>query len=277
MVVFCLDILCILLYGTASACAAVGVLRDWHRSAWWGRGLFFGAAALHSAIVGIESTAAGGTLLSGPNIAMLASWVLAAVTVVGLIITKRGLAIAAVTAPVIALLMVASQWLRILDPVSASNRAFYEWPLLVPHIVLVFMACACFAVSAAASVMLLYQRRLMRRHSAQVLVTATPALDTLAKMARWAALVGLLLFTGAMLIGFTHMVAQFAAMAHARCAGNLAYLAPRVALSLAVSVIWALYAGLSFLAPGVAGTRTRALLSLGGFAAMLVLIAVSAG
>ena len=96
-------------------------------------------------------------------------------------------------------------------------------------------------------------------------------------MARWAALVGLLLFTGAMLIGFTHMVAQFAAMTHAHCAGNLAYLAPRVALSLAVAALWAVYAALSFLVPWVAGARARALLCLGGFAAMLALIAVSAG
>ena len=123
MVVFYLEILCVLLYGTASACAAVGVLRDRPRGAWWGRGLFFGAAALHSAIVGIQSAATAGTLLSGPNIVMLASWVLAAVTAAGLIVTKRGLGLAAITAPVIALLMVTSQWMHILDPAGADNRA----------------------------------------------------------------------------------------------------------------------------------------------------------
>lgn len=277
MFLFYLEIVCVLTYGASSALAAHGILRERQGSARAAKVLFFAAVALHSAAIGIESTTTSGTLLSGPNIIMLAAWVLAVVTAVGLAVTRRGLGFALAVGPVAALLIVASQWLKILDPVSADNMAFYQWPLLVPHIVLVFAACACFAVSAAASGLLLYQRRLMTRRSAKLFSLETPALDTLATIARTAALAGLVVFVGAMLIGFTHMVALSAAMTHFHCQGSVGYLWPRIVLSLLVSAVWSLYAVFSFLAPCAVGTRTRALLSIGGFAAMLVLIAVSAG
>ena len=232
MFLFYLEIVCVLAYGAASALAAHGILREREGSARAARALFFAAVALHSAVIGIESTTTSGTLLSGPNIIMLAAWVLAVVTAVGLVVTRRGLGFALIVGPVAALLIVASQWLKILDPVSADNMALYQWPLLVPHIVLVFAACACFAVSAAASGLLLYQRRLMARRSAKLFSLDTPALDTLATIARAAALAGLVVFVGAMLIGFTHMVALSAAMTHFHCQGSVGYLWPRIVLSL---------------------------------------------
>ena len=73
------------------------------------------------------------------------------------------------------------------------------------------------------------------------------------------------------------VVALSAAMTHFHCQGSVGYLWPRIVLSLLVSAVWSLYAAFSFLAPCAVGTRTRALLSIGGFAAMLALIAVSAG
>ena len=277
MTLFVFEILCILLYGAASALGAFGLRRGHRRAAWAAKGVYLVAVAAHSAVIGMESVSTAGTLLSGPNIVMLASWVLAVVTATGLLVTRRGLAFSTVAAPVVALLILVSQWLRILDPAGADNMAFYHWPLLVPHIVLVFAACACFAVSAAASGLLLYQRRLMARRSAKLFSLDTPALDTLATIARAAALAGLVVFVGAMLIGFTHMVALSAAMTHFHCQGSVGYLWPRIVLSLLVSAVWSLYAVFSFLAPCAVGTRTRALLSIGGFAAMLALIAVSAG
>lgn len=277
MVIFYGEILCILLYGAASAAAAYGLVRERRRSARVGKGLFLLAVALHSAIIGMESTQTAGTLLAGPNIIMLASWVLAVAVAVGLVATRRGTVFALVAGPVAALLIVTSQWMKILDPAGADNLAFYQWPLLVPHIVLVFAACACFAVSAVSSGMLLYQRRLMAARSAKILSLDTPALDTFATMARFAGLAGLLVLTGAMLIGFTHMVALYAAMAHSHCLGTTGYLWPRIILTLLVAAVWSVYAVLSFLAPCAVGTRTRALLSIGGFALMLALIAVSAG
>ena len=103
-----------------------------------------------------DRVSTAGTLLSGPNIVMLASWVLAVVTAVGLLVTRRGLAFSTVSAPVVALLILVSQWLRILDPAGADNMAFYHWPLLVPHIVLVFVALACFATSAVSALSLIH-------------------------------------------------------------------------------------------------------------------------
>ena len=205
---------------------------------------------------------------------MLASWVLAVVTATGLLVTRRGLAFSTVAAPVVALLILVSQWLRILDPAGADNMAFYHWPLLVPHIVLVFVALACFATSAISAALDWYQRRLMAARSAKVLELNTPALDTLALISRLAGLVGLAVLIAAMLIGFTHLVALYAAMAQI---GTLGYLVPRVALSLATTAVWSVFCALSFLAPWAASARTRDALAIAGLAAAVLLIAVSAG
>ena len=272
MTLFVFEILCILLYGAASALGAFGLRRGHRRAARAAKGVYLTAVAAHSAVIGMESVSTAGTLLSGPNIVMLASWVLAVVTAVGLLVTRRGLAFSTVAAPVVALLILVSQWLRILDPAGADNMAFYHWPLLVPHIVLVFVALACFATSAVSAALDWYQRRLMAARSAKVLELNTPALDTLALISRLAGLVGL-----TVLIGFTHLVALYAAMAQIGTEGNLGYLVPRVALSLATTAVWSAFCALSFLAPWAASARTRDALAIAGLAAAVLLIAVSAG
>ena len=277
MTLFVFEILCILLYGAASALGAFGLRRGHRRAAWAAKGVYLVAVAAHSAVIGMESVSTAGTLLSGPNIVMLASWVLAVVTATGLLVTRRGLAFSTVAAPVVALLILVSQWLRILDPAGADNMAFYHWPLLVPHIVLVFVALACFATSAVSAALDWYQRRLMTARSAKVLELNTPALDTLALISRLAGLVGLAVLIAAMLIGFTHLVALYAAMAQIGTEGNLGYLVPRVALSLATTAVWSVFCALSFLAPWAASARTHDALAIAGLAAAVLLIAVSAG
>ena len=202
MTLFVFEILCILFYGAASALGAFGLRRGHRRAAWAAKGVYLVAVAAHSAVIGMESVSTAGTLLSGPNIVMLASWVLAVVTAVGLLVTRRGLAFSTVAAPVVALLILVSQWLRILDPAGADN---------------------------------------------------------------------------AMLIGFTHLVALYAAMAQIGTEGNLGYLVPRVALSLATTAVWSVFCALSFLAPWAASARTRDALAIAGLAAAVLLIAVSAG
>ena len=269
---FVFEILCILLYGAASALGAFGLRRDHRRAARAAKGVYLVAVAAHSAVIGMESVSTEGTLLSGPNIVMLASWVLAVVTAAGLLVTRRGLAFSTVAAPVVALLILVSQWLRILDPAGADNMAFYHWPLLVPHIVLVFVALACFATSAISAALDWYQRRLMAARSAKVL-----ELDTLALISRLAGLVGLTALIAAMLIGFTHLVALYAAMAQIGTEGNLGYLVPRVALSLATTAVWSVFCALSFLAPWAASARARDALAIAGLAAAVLLVAVSAG
>ncbi len=263
MTLFVFEILCILFYGAASALGAFGLRRGHRRAARAAKGVYLTAVAAHSAVIGMESVSTAGTLLSGPNIVMLASWVLAVVTAVGLLVTRRGLAFSTVAAPVVALLILVSQWLRILDPAGADNMAVYHWPLLVPHIVLVFIALACFATSAVSAALDWYQRRLMTARSAKVLELNTPALDTLALISRLAGLVGLAVL--------------YAAMAQIGTEGNLGYLVPRVALSLATTAVWSVFCALSFLAPWAASARTRDALAIAGLAAVVLLIAVSAG
>lgn len=277
MILFVFEILCILLYGAASAAGAYGLRREHRAAARAAKGLYVAAVALHSAVIGMESVSTSGTLLSGPNIVMLASWVLALVTAVGLLVTRRGLAFATLAAPAAALLILVSQWLSILDPATADNMAFYHWPLLVPHIVLVFAALACFATSAISGALDWYQRRLMAARSAKVLTLDTPALDTLGRISRLAGLAGLVVFIVAMCIGFTHLVALCAAMAQIGSQGDLAYLVPRVVLSLAVTALWSVFCILSFFAPWVGGAKVRDGLAAAGFAVMVLLVAVSAG
>ncbi len=96
---FVFEILCILLYGAASALGAFGLRRGHRRAARAAKGVYLTAVAAHSAVIGMESVSTAGTLLSGPNIVMLASWVLAVVTAVGLLVTRRGLAFSTVAAP----------------------------------------------------------------------------------------------------------------------------------------------------------------------------------
>ena len=78
MTLFVFEILCILLYGAASALGAFGLRRGHRRAARAAKGVYLAAVAAHSAVIGMESVSTAGTLLSGPNIVMLASWVLAA-------------------------------------------------------------------------------------------------------------------------------------------------------------------------------------------------------
>lgn len=278
VLLFYLYVFCMLLYGIAGALCAYVTLRGRHDLARRAKGFFLGALLVHSAAIGLTSVETEGTLLTGPNIVMLASWVLAVATGVLLVVRSRSCAYAAFAGPVVALLILAALWLSLLfhgaDP---SNTVYYEWPTLVPHIVLVFLAAACFMVSAAASVMLLYQRRLMLKHSAKALSLEAPSLDTLNHVASASALAGVAVFSVAMIIGFTRIVAQGSAMSAMGCVGSLAYLNPRIALSFVVWVIYGTYCILAFLVPYRVSSNARAIISLVGFGCMAVLIAVSAG
>lgn len=277
VVVFSLIILCVLLYGAASCLGVFGLKRERHGAAVAAKAVFCAAVALHSAVIGIESVITSGTLLSGPNIVMLASWVLAVVTAAGMLATRRGLAFAALAAPLAAALILVSQWMQILDPATADNMAYYQWPLLVVHIVLVLVALACFATSAVSSGLDLYQRRLMSIRSAKVLDLNTPALDTLGRISRYAGLAGLAVFAVALLIGVTHLVARYAVLEQIGYQGELAYLFPRVVLSLATAGIWSLYCFLCFLTPWFCSAKARDAIALMGLAAMVLLVSVSAG
>lgn len=151
MTLFVFEILCILLYGAASALGAFGsgaVTVGPHGRQ--GRLSDRRGSAFRSHRHGVGKHARHATFRPQHRHASLVGGS-AVVTAVGLLVTRRGLAFSTVAAPVVALLILVSQWLRILDPAGADNMAFYHWPLLVPHIVLVFVALACFATSAVSA------------------------------------------------------------------------------------------------------------------------------
>lgn len=277
MVLYGFGVVCVLLYGVSAGLALFSLTRHSPLAGHWAKGVYLVTVALHSAIIGMESVSTGGTLLSGPNIIMLASWVMAVITCIGLLFTHRGLAFAGAMAPAVALMIVVAQALKIASPGAADNLAYYGWPLLLPHIVLVFLAAACFATSATAAVLDLYQRRLAATKSPKLISLETPALDVSGRISRISALLGLLIFSGAMLIGFAHLLSLSVAMTAAGCEGNLLYLAPRIALSFLTTLAWSLFCGFSFLAPWLASARVRSGLAITGFGFMLLLIAVSAG
>ncbi len=154
--------------------------------------------------------------------------------------------------------------------------AFYHWPLLVPRIVLVFVAWPVspprpYRLRSTGTSAVSYAR------SAKVLELNTPALDTLASSRRLAGPVGLAVLIAAMLIGSTHLVALYAAMAQIGTEGNLGYLVPRVALSPATTAVWSVFCALSFpRALGRVGENPRRF-AIAGLAAAVLLVAVSAG
>ena len=209
---------------------------------------------------------------------MLAAWVLAVVACLLTAAGRRAHAYLAFAGPVIATLIVVSQVLGVLEAgASATNQVYNEWPMLLAHILLIFLASAGFAVSAFASLMLLYQQHLMRRKSKRLLDTNMPAVSTLALVARRAALAGAVLFLAGLLVGGTHFAALYSVMAAVGCEGSLMYLIPRIVLSLVVLALYVVYLVLSFLLPHVAGSRARAMLSVCGLALTIVLVVVSAG
>ena len=159
-----------------------------------------------------------------------------------------------------------------------ANSTYEQWPSLVVHILLFLVAMACFVISAAASAMQLYQRHLMKARSARLFSLSMPAIETLNRVAKRAALVGFPLFTLGMLIGFRPL--RDASWSHG-CTG----VPRRFFLSLAAH--WAVSCGLDrhrriawhyrILVPHVASSKVRSVLSICGFLGALLLMFVTAG
>lgn len=278
MISFVLTVASITLYALSGALCAYAMAQKVDRVVVPAKVLLIVALVSQSASIGITSVTTSGTLVSGPNILMLASWVLALVTLLLATVGKRSHGFIAFASPLVAVLIVAAQVLGVLSAGAApSNQVYYEWPTLVLHITLIFLAAAAFVVSASASVMQLYQQKLMRQHSERLLRISMPAVSTLSSVARRAALVGMTLFTAGILIGFARFLALYAAMAAVGCEGSLLYLMPRMVLSVVVWAVYALYLALSYFLPHMVSSKARALVSVAGLVLSIVLIVVSAG
>ena len=278
MAAFLLSLASVVLYVLAGAFGAYAAMREAERVVRFAKTTFAVAFLAQSAAIGVNSVATSGTIISGPNILMLSAWVLAVVSCVFVARGRASHAYLVFAGPVAAVMIVVSQALSLASPDSGlSNQVYYEWPMLLGHILLIFLASAACAVSAFASAMQLYQQRLMKSRSRQLLQTNMPAVSTLEVVARRSALAGTVLFLAGLLVGSAHFAALFSLMAAAGCAGDIMYLIPRIAYSLVVLCVYVVYLVLSFLLPYVAGTRLRCSLSIVGLALMIVLIAISAG
>ena len=219
-----------------------------------------------------------GTILQGPNILMLASWVLALASLFVSVASRRPYGYLAIASATVSLFILFSQMILMASGYALyANSAYEQWPSLVVHILLFLVAMACFVISAAASAMQLYQRRLMKARSARLLSLSMPAIETLNRVAKRAALVGFPLFTLGMLIGFGRYAMYHGAMVALGCPAGFSYLWPRIGLSLAVWTVIAAFVALSYLVPHVASSKVRSVLSICGFLGALLLMFVTAG
>lgn len=274
---FLLIILSITLYALAGGICLYATLRKKDHAIAPAKGVFLAAMLAQSASIGITSVSTSGTLVTGPNILMLASWVLAVITLIAAIVGKRMHGLLALSGPAAAILMAISQVLSLLSPnISLSNSVYHEWPLLVVHIMFIFLGASCFVISAAASCMQLYQQNLMRKKSRQLLSVRMPAINTVSNTAKRTALAGTVLFTLGLLIGLARLIALHALMVAIGCAGNLTYLVPRVTLSIVVWLVYVSYLVFSYLLPHVIGSKARAFVSVAGLVLAIALIVVSA-
>lgn len=277
MVSFILMVASVTLYALSGALCAYAMIQKVDRVVAPAKVLLVVALVSQSVSIGLTSASTSGTLVAGPNILMLASWVLALVTLL-LAAGKRFHGFVAFASPLVAALIVASQVLRVVSQgADPSNQVYYEWPTLVLHISLFFLAAAAFVVGASASVMQLYQQKLMKQRSERLFRVSMPAVSTLSTVAKRSAVVGTTLFTAGMLIGFARFLALYTVMAAVGCEGSLLYLVPRMVLSVAVWAIYVAYLVLSYLLPCAVSSRVRAWISVAGLALTVVLIVVSAG
>ena len=80
MVAFLMAVASVTLYGCSAGLCAFRTIRKSDRFPVAARLLFLAAFLLHSVSIGMESVSTSGTILQGPNVLMLASWVLALVS-----------------------------------------------------------------------------------------------------------------------------------------------------------------------------------------------------
>ena len=277
MIAFMAAAASITLYGCAASLCAFRAARKADRFSVASRLFFLAAFLLHSASIGMESVSTSGTLLVGPNVLMLTSWVLSVASLFVAVFVKRPYGYLVVAASTVALLMLIAQMGSMFSGSAFYTNSTYEqWPALVLHILSFLAAMACFVISAAASAMQLYRRRLMKDRSTRLFNLTMPALDTLNAVARRAGLVGLPLFTLGMLLGFGRYAIHHGAMVAAGCPVAFSYLGPRIGLSIVVWSAYAVFVGVSYLAPSLVGSKTRSVLSICGFSAALVLMFVAA-
>ena len=235
MVAFLMAVASVTLYGCSAGLCAFRTIRKSDRFPVAARLLFLAAFLLHSASIGVVVGEHFGNYSSAARI--FHACILGACLGVAFRIRCKppavwvsghrvgnGIAFHPLSQTI---LMASGYALYALAPTSSGRRSLcifcFSW-----------VATACFVISAAASAMQLYQRRLMKARSARLLSLSMPAIETLNRVAKRAALVGFPLFTLGMLIGFGRYAMYHGAMVALGCPAGFSYLWPRIGLSLAV-------------------------------------------
>lgn len=166
----------------------------------WGRILVGVGFLAHTLSIGAHSMVVEGTPLAGPNIIMLASWVAVLVYFVVEHLLKVK-AYGAFFIPVAVAFMAIARVLGSLASAEATNDVFYSWPLLVIHLVAIFLAAAFFIIGGVAAGILIYQEWLLKNHKSSTISRRMPSLSALKRVSRRSIIIGFPLLTIGMLLG----------------------------------------------------------------------------
>lgn len=153
---------------------------------WWARFCVGAGFLLHTASIGAASMATDGTLFTGENQLILASWAL----VLLYFVMEHVLRIRTYGAFLIPVAVVVMTVAQIIGGASAGYDLTAEQLELVSgygiafHVALVVFANAGFAFSAVSSGLYLYQNNQLKRHKTNKLSRRLPALATLHNVAR---------------------------------------------------------------------------------------------
>ncbi|MCL1891166.1 MAG: cytochrome c biogenesis protein [Coriobacteriia bacterium] len=178
-----------------------------------------------TASIGFSSVLTHGTLLSGPNVVTLASWVAVLLYIIFELITKSK-AYGAFLAIIAALLMSVGRILTSINPEWAADYASDSQVLLVFHIVVLLIAFAALILGAISAGLLVYQDALLKKHKVTRVSRRIPPLSTLKRVSRSSILVGFPFLTVGMFVG---------AVMTAGLSYTSWFVAPRIVL---VSVLW---------------------------------------
>ncbi len=222
---------------------------------------------LHTASIGLQSTATDGTELTGANVLVLMAWALVLVYFIleHLMKVKTYGALLVPAALVVLLvgqIMGASR--GVLADLSADQAALLDSWRVGIHVALISFANAGFAVSAVGSLLYLVLERQLKHHKSSKLFNRLPSLAQTDSVARHSVFWAFPVYTAGMLLGALRAIETDV---------SLWWADARVVLAGLVWLAFALYEFMRW-RKGWAG-RSAAYLSLIGFALVIVLAIVA--
>jgi ABC-type transport system involved in cytochrome c biogenesis permease subunit len=230
--------------------------------------VFTGAGfLLHTAAVGLRSSATSGTELTGANVLVLMAWALVLVYFVVEHLMKVKV-YGVLLVPAALMLMLVAQLLgatsKVIAELPADHAALLDSWRVGIHVALIAFANAGFAISAAGSLMYVALERQLKRRRTTGLLKRLPSLEQTDGVARHSILWAFPAYTAALLLGILRAVETDV---------QLWWADPRVVLA---GVAWLVFAFYLFMRwrRGWAG-RSAAYLSMVGFAVVVVLAIVA--